>query len=278
MQKRILPLFLLSFIIFKADAQNLASQVTATNPVYCITKGTTGREYINQVSIGTINNTSGNNNGYGNYTSLSTTLSEIENSITLTPGFTGSARVEYWTVFIDYNNDGVFDNATEKAASGKSKAAITLTLPGVGLPDPDDPNPVTSTRMRIIMHYLTSRSNTCGNFSYGEVEDYTVNFPQPAIGFSATGKTILSNNILVKPNPSNGSNVKVQLQITQAKPVTLSITDLSGRIMYVDRNLSSIGGKNVFSLNNLNLKSGTYIIVVEQNNRVVARTKFIVAE
>jgi Zn-dependent metalloprotease len=254
--------------------------LASTGPVYCTTKGSTSREYIKNVTIGSINNTSGNNNGYVDYTALSVTLSNdpAGNNITLTPGFNGSARREYWTIFIDFNNDGIF-TTNEKAAAGNGTGSITLNFDGGGFPDPDLP-PVTSTRMRIIMHYGTSRTNTCGNFSYGEVEDYTVNFPQnlPGVASFAEAKTILSNSILVTPNPSKGNNVKLQLQLAQTKPVTLRIADLSGRVLHIDGNLNFSVGKNIYSLNGFNLKSGTYIIIAEQDNKIVARTKFIVAE
>ncbi len=83
---------------------------------YCTTKGSTTYEYINKVVIGTISNTSGNNSGYGDYTSLSTTLAAgSASSISMTPGFTGSTYTEYWRVFIDYNHNGVFTDAGEKS-------------------------------------------------------------------------------------------------------------------------------------------------------------------
>jgi len=73
---------------------SVASFTTLTSGgiTYCTTKGNTAYEYINKVAIGTINNTSGNNSGYRDYTSLSTNLAAGGSaSITLTPGFTGTS-------------------------------------------------------------------------------------------------------------------------------------------------------------------------------------------
>ena len=133
--------------------------------------------------------------------------------------------------------------------------------------------------MRVIMHYGSARTTTCGTFTNGEVEDYKVNITGGS-GFAAfaMSKTLPSTGILVTPNPTKGNNVKIQLQLPQSMPVTLKITDLSGRILRVDNNLSLNTGKKIYSLSGLNLKSGTYIIVAEQGNKVVARTQFIVAE
>src|ERR1700722_7330999 len=76
------------------------------SPTYCTSRGTnTSHGYIKTVSIETINNTSGNNGGYGNFTNQSATLfAGTDYTIALTPGFvSGAAYFEYWTVYIDYN-------------------------------------------------------------------------------------------------------------------------------------------------------------------------------
>ena len=136
-----------------------------------------------------------------------------------------------------------------------------------------------STRMRIIMHYNSTRTATCGTFADGEVEDYTVNITGGTFASFASAKTLPSSaGILVAPNPTKGSNINVQLQLAQSSPVTLRITDLSGRILHVENRLNATTGKNQYSIDGLNLTSGTYIILAEQNNGIVARTQFVVAE
>lgn len=244
----------------------------STGLVYCTITGTTTKEYINKVSIGSINNTSGNNNGYADYTALNTNVTAGSAvSITLTPGFTGTTNHEYWTVFIDYNQDGVF-STNEKIAAGNGTGAVTksITIPSTAKSG--------STRMRVEMHYGNGRSNSCGSYTNGEAEDYTVNIGGGTLAEFASAKTLPGSGLLVTPNPANGSNVKIQLQLAQTKPVTLKITDLSGRILRVDKNLNLSTGKNIYSLNGLNLKSGSYIIIAEQDNKIIARTQFIVAE
>lgn len=244
----------------------------STGLVYCTITGTTTKEYINNVSIGSINNTSGNNNGYADYTALSTNITAGSSvNITLTPGFTGTTYREYWTVFIDYNQDGIF-STDEKTAAGNSTSTVTKTLV---IPSTAKTG---STRMRVEMHYGNGRSNSCGSYTNGEAEDYTVNIGGGTFAAFASAKTLPGTGLLVTPNPSNGNNVKIQLQLAQAKPVSLKITDLSGRILRVDNNLHLNAGKNVYSLNGLNLKPGSYIIIAQQDNKIIARTQFIVAE
>ncbi len=138
-------------------------------PAYCESNGTNSSyEWINKVVLGSINNTSGNNGGYGNYVSLSTTLTAgAAYSINLTPGFGGAAFAEYWRVWIDYNGDLDWNDSGEQVGQGSGTAAINVafTVPAG--------TPAGSKRMRVSMQY-NAYPPVCGSFTYGEVEDYTV--------------------------------------------------------------------------------------------------------
>ena len=131
-----------------------ASFITAGCLVtYCTSNGTNSTyEFINRVALGTINNTSGNNNGYGNYTAQSTNLvGNTINTITLVPGYVSNTFSEAWNVWIDYNRNGVFTDAGEKVATGSGLGTITksFTIPTTALNG--------STRMRIQMKYRWNR-------------------------------------------------------------------------------------------------------------------------
>lgn len=140
---------------------------------YCASSGGTADEFINRVVVGSINNTSGNNNGYANFTSLSTTVNRGASvSFTGTPGFTGAAYAETWRIWIDYNQDLDFDDAGELVyTSANSSAAVTgsFTIPTTAT--------LGATRMRVSMKY-NAAPTACEVFQYGEVEDYTVNIAQ----------------------------------------------------------------------------------------------------
>jgi len=138
---------------------------------YCVSKGTnTTRGYIEKVSMETINNASGNNGGYGNFTGMSATLVKADGyTIGLTPGFVqGAAYFEYWTVYIDYNQDGIFE-ANEIVAKGNAAIRInkSFTIPATAKNGP--------TRMRVQMQEGALQTDPCAVYTYGEVEDYTVN-------------------------------------------------------------------------------------------------------
>lgn len=139
---------------------------------YCSSKGNTVTdEYIGRVQLNTIDNSSGATSGYSDYTSISTDLS-LGNSytITITPTWTGTVYNEAYAVWIDYNHDGDFADAGElvwsKSPSQSTPVSGSFTVPTSAT--------VTATRMRVSMKY-NGIPTPCETFSYGEVEDYTVN-------------------------------------------------------------------------------------------------------
>ena len=143
--------------------------LTACGPPtsYCLSYGlTSNNKYIKKVVLGSINNLTGNDNGYGNYLSKSTNLTAGNAYfISLTPGSNGSTK--YWRVFIDYNGDNDWDDAGEMVGqnAGSQVVNINFTVP-LGASS-------IATRMRTSMSYNNYVSG-CGTFPYGEVEDYTV--------------------------------------------------------------------------------------------------------
>lgn len=169
---------------------------TGCAATYCNSAGSsTVDEWINRVVLNSINNTSGNNSGYANFTSIATTLNAGSSyTFSGTPGFTGTAYTEYWRVWIDFNDDADFDDAGELVyTSAGTSAAVngTIAIPsGASLG---------AKRMRVSMKYNAVPS-PCEVFQYGEVEDYTVNIQAGAApcntpsglavsGISSTGAT-----------------------------------------------------------------------------------------
>ena len=139
---------------------------------YCSSKGNNvSDEYIQRVKIGSINKSSASGNGYSDYTNISTDLSKGSSaSITITPKWTGTVYKEAYAVWIDYNQDGDFTDSGEKvwskSASKTTPVSGTFTIPSGAV--------LGNTRMRVSMKY-NGIPSSCEAFTYGEVEDYTVN-------------------------------------------------------------------------------------------------------
>lgn len=152
-------------------AKNEGSVTPPPTTTYCSSKGdNVSDEYIQKVVMGSISNSSGASNGYQDFTNLTTDIAQgATQNISITPKWTGSQYREAYSVWIDFNQDGDFSDSGEqvwtKAASTSSPATGSFTVPSTAK--------LGKTRMRVSMRY-NSLPSACGNFNYGEVEDYSV--------------------------------------------------------------------------------------------------------
>jgi subtilisin-like proprotein convertase family protein len=144
---------------------------------YCVAGATsTAFEKISNVTFGTINNNSTSTAGYENFLTQSTNViagQTLPISVSLSGGFSSDV-VRVW---IDFNQDGDFTDAGEAvyvSAQGVGPHVGNITIPGSAT--------IGSTRMRVRMYDASFGANTtpCGNSTYGQVEDYTVNI-QPCV-------------------------------------------------------------------------------------------------
>ncbi|SNR16227.1 GEVED domain-containing protein [Tenacibaculum jejuense] len=157
---------------------------TVNGPLpYCDSAGNNvSDEFISNVTLNTINNNSGAQ-GYSDFSSISTNLSEGQSyTITITPTWTGTVYNEGYAVWIDYNNNGDFDDSGElvwsKSPSSDATNSGSFTIP--------NGTAQTSVRMRVSMKY-NAIPTSCETFTYGEVEDYTVNLEAGSDGGGSSG-------------------------------------------------------------------------------------------
>lgn len=222
---------------------------------YCASNATNSSfEYINNVTIGTINNTSGNNAGYADYTAQSTSSAlgtTVNLNVTL---ITTGTYTEYVSVFVDFNRDGDFDDAGETAYTA---SGTNLTFTGSFL------IPATAsaglTRMRVSMQY-SAAPPTCGTFTYGEVEDYLLNITSPLRTIAEVNEEAVSE-LTIAPNPAT-SNIQVTLDAEEGN-YKLEIYSMTGQLM---KQLSFTGIATNVDVNDL--QKGVYqITVVGNENR-----------
>lgn len=139
---------------------------------YCISKGLdTNDERIKNVQIGDINKTSNGISGYEDFTNLETSLTKESNySITITPFWTNDKYNEGYAIFIDYNQDGDFEDSGETVWT--QTPTVTSSVTGnFQIPSTAKTG---KTRIRISMKY-DGIPTSCEVFDYGQVEDYTIN-------------------------------------------------------------------------------------------------------
>ncbi|MEI2758857.1 MAG: GEVED domain-containing protein [Bacteroidia bacterium] len=173
-----------------ATATSTPVQVTM-NPIascYCVAGATTagcssGDEYIGNVTLNTINNTSTcqpSGTQYTDFTAISTNLKIGDTYVAsvLTPNYFSGDQAAIW---IDFNQNGTFEVPAEQfiLSGGASGVPFTgnITIPGSALTG--------NTRMRVRMAYSGTLA-PCGIVTYGEVEDYTVNISPPTCVMAPT--------------------------------------------------------------------------------------------
>ena len=183
-------------------SSNVANATTSTASIsYCASAGTsTADEKISKVVFGSINNTSTGTAGYENFTSLSTnTARGTSYTITITPIWTSTVYSEGYSVWIDYNQNGVFTDAGEqvwtKAISTTTPVSGTFIIPATAT--------LGTTRMRVSMKY-NAIPTACEAIPYGQVEEYSVNIlaattdataPTAPTSLTASGTTATTTNL-----------------------------------------------------------------------------------
>jgi bacillolysin len=259
------------YVVAKDAAGNVSASsnvanvtTTGTAITYCASKGNSvADEFIDYVAIGGIANTTAGNGGYGDFTSQTGNLPYGSNTIVLSTGFSGSAYTEYWRVWIDFNKNGTFETSEQMVAGSSSLSSnlsYTFTVPTTALAG--------TTRMRVSMKY-NAAATACETFSYGEVEDYTVNIGGSAVaitGFNiaATKELGDESNIFdyaMYPNPTINS---VNVRMADSRPASYRIYNYLGQ--QVDSGKLSENDLNVSKLS-----AGTYIIEVNDGQKTMTK-------
>jgi chitodextrinase len=241
---------------------------TLSNQVsYCSSNGNNSSyEWIDYVAFGGMTNSTGDDGGYADYTSQVATVSRgTTNQVTISAGFRSSSYTEYWAIWIDYNQDGTFADS-EKVVSGSSSSANNLTA-DIAIPSDAATG---ATRMRVSMKY-NSAQTACESFTYGEVEDYTVNISNGARSFNSNvSATRLGNernlDVMAFPNPATNF-VQVKLNSRDTSDATYRVVNTIGQSVLVGR-LDS-GNINVSKL-----QTGMYILEVNDGQKLLT-TKLV---
>ncbi|MEI3790367.1 MULTISPECIES: M43 family zinc metalloprotease [unclassified Chryseobacterium] len=185
---------------------------------------------VTSVKFGNINNYSTNykqasNNFYENFTgnycsgiSKTTIPSNTATVLTVAPGTSNPHIIK---AYIDYNNDGQFNETTElvlnQSAISSGSVATASVIPPAGA--------VTNTplRMRVIGEFNGTAVTACYTPKYGQVEDYSVIItPQNLLAAESVNKSSMTQII----KDEGFVQVKSDLKIS-----TVHIYDASGRLL-----------------------------------------------
>jgi subtilisin-like proprotein convertase family protein len=139
---------------------------------YCSAGATqTTLEKISRVRYNQIDNSSTSTAGYENFLNISTPA-YLGATSQITINLAGGFAADQSQVWIDFNQNGNFSDPGELVFTSANSAGPhigTITIPATALQG--------NTRMRVRMHdtSLGPNNTPCGNSSWGQVEDYTVN-------------------------------------------------------------------------------------------------------
>jgi hypothetical protein len=221
---------------------------------YCTAGATsTSFEKLSNVTFAGINNNSTSTAGYEDFTAVTGNVTAGQ-AYTFSSSFTGTSYTDDQVlVWIDFNQDGDFDDAGEQVLVTSKKTSPwtgNITVPASAMTG--------KTRMRVRLHdsSLTPNSTPCGTSSYGQVEDYSLNIGQLAVA------DVKKNNISIYPNPATD---------------VINISNVSSKTKF---EIYSVGGQLVNQgitdgkVNVSKLTKGVYILTVDSNGEK-SQTKFI---
>lgn len=184
--------------------------------VYCTPNFSQGTEPITLVEFAGISNTSpASTSGpaYENFTSIVGNV-RVGNTYPIRlKGNTNGSYSGYFKVYIDWNNNGTFEDSEGQSlgylsnSSGEDAVELNaeITVPATAT--------IGSIRMRVLKKYQSSTIPACNTDSYGQAEDYTLNIEENLSvgGFDKT-------NFKLYPNPTNGIvNLLTDLEIKEVK-------------------------------------------------------------
>lgn len=149
---------------------------------YCFPVVSNNTEPITHLEFGEINNPSDVTSplGYEDFTEISTQVERGETYEIKLQGFTGGNYTSYFTVFIDFDEDGQFDVEEESFfVSDEDSLFIenstgTDDIVAVGYITIPEAVSLGEKRMRVIKNYGQPLLNPCDPVGFGQIEDYTL--------------------------------------------------------------------------------------------------------
>lgn len=223
---------------------------------YCTSSGRDASgEIISNVKFANIDNSSNITSGYEDFTNVSANVSKGQNyNITIQPKWFYGKYREGYAVYIDFNQDGDFTDWGEKVWS-QSRTKSNSVSGSISIPESVFSG---KTRMRVSMKY-NDIPDPCEEFSYGQVEDYTINiadyasnFIDDAVGIRSTdGNANFPMELNIFPNPTESY---IQIDHT-SQNVSVNVYSTDGDLVQSETDLTKDSQMDVS-----NLSPGIYFI------------------
>lgn len=206
---------------------------------------------ITNVTFQDINNVSDSSDAYSNFTGFQTELEQggiysLEVKVNTEGGINYTRAWIDWNQNAEFESDEMYDLGSVNGGSNVNSGAIAnVTVPA------------NATLGSTIMRVRTSQSSDnafptpCGSIQNGEAEDYTLIITE---NLSIADFNPTQNELIIATN-TYGMHLKVANEIIQ----TVTLIDLSGRVIYNDSNLQN----EVVTLSKLNTQNQFLIVKVK---------------
>ncbi|GAA4013533.1 hypothetical protein GCM10022408_28300 [Hymenobacter fastidiosus] len=227
---------------------------------YCASKGTSvAYEFIDYVKLGTLARTSGADAGYYNGTTLAAPGigAGTSQTISYSAGFAGTAYSEYFKVYIDYNQNGLFTDAGELVVNAAASSVTTIRSATFTVPATAKSG---TTRMRVVMSDA-SATTSCNAYSYGETEDYTVNITGGTAKTATVARIGGGVEYSVYPNPATDRLNVVVPADRMGNTSSVKVYDVRGREM---KQISFDGNQ----LHVASLAKGIYLLTITNGDQI----------
>lgn len=267
------------------DTTNDAVSKTV-NHASCIPESTSGCNIdgIKRFVLGTIDaddggdgcNSTGQSNSYSDRTDLVTDLDRESGSnehlLQAQHNWTGGATVELLSVWVDFNDDGVFDVSEQLIAGENFQVAEALS----------DFNLVIPVDAALGEHILRAKAldgsaagdinDPCGDMAWGETQDYTVNIVDGSLSLDDLALQDADFNIYDRGN----NNFELILKTSSfTDELVVTMHNVLGQRLVRNR-VNYENGQYTYNLTLDGLQSGIYLVRIGNNN--YGRVKRIVVK
>lgn len=262
--------------VCSSGSSSYSSQIgfttTSGSVSYCTANGgSQADEWIDRVSLNNLVRTSGKDGGYIYSTTTNANVTAgTSYALGYSAGFTSTAYSEYWRVYIDWNQNGLFTDAGEQMVSRSSSSAANLSTT-IKVPTTAKNG---LTRMRVVMKY-GAYGTSCESFTYGEVEDYNVNVTGGSNREAGPSEALSAENAQadfeIFPNPAHDRLFLTHSEQNTYEEGKAQLVDMKGRIV-VEETLKTSGSnleKGEIQIGNL--PNGLYNLIISTEKGRVSK-------
>ncbi len=217
---------------------------------YCISSGDSNINILN-VTFENINQSSPGGSTVSSYTDFTnvSTIVQLGESYSISINSPGPPIAKHFRVWIDFNNNGGFENAEELVLDVQNTMLETVTsdiiIPAEAL--------IGSTRMRVSVKMYSPVQGACDQFNFGEVEDYTVVIEDGTLGL----ESFSFKDFVMFPNPANDIFYIGTTNIEQEQ-VQITVVNMIGQTIYSKLMTIPSGGQLAVDLSGV--AAGMYLV------------------